>query len=99
MTRDKIQQLAREADPEYGNADGLLAESMCGIESIERFAGLVLEEAARVCDEAEVGLLAVYEGRSEVDPLKKGKRSEYVLGGVDQSDLLADAIRALKPEA
>jgi hypothetical protein len=87
MTRDKIDQLWDEA------------VSIRALNARYHFAALVLEEAAKVCKEAEVGLLAVYEGRSEQDPRKKGMKSDYVLGGADQSDLLADAIRAMKPEA
>lgn len=45
-----IERLAREADPDYGNDDGLLSDSLCGRNAIERFAALVrnevLEEAA-----------------------------------------------------
>jgi hypothetical protein len=90
MTRDKIDQLWSRA----------LGQSINAGEAVTRyhFAALVLEEAAKVCREAEAGLRAVYMGQSENDLLKRGKRSEYVLGGADQSDLLADAISAMKPE-
>jgi hypothetical protein len=53
MTLD-IERLAREADHDFGNADGLLSDSLCGTEAIKRFAALVLEEAAKVCEELDV---------------------------------------------
>jgi hypothetical protein len=103
MTRDKIQQLARDAGGiravEYADPQCFMGNMSFTDQELAAFADLVLEEAAKVCKEAEVGLLAVYEGRSEQDPRKKGMKSDYVLGGADQSDLLADAIRAMKPEA
>jgi hypothetical protein len=92
MTRDKIQQLAREADPEYGNADGLLAESMCGIESIERFAALVLEEAARVCNEA------YSRSAGAAERTKSSREITIYQTAASRSEYLAQAIRAMKPE-
>ena len=77
-----IERLAREADPDYGNADGLLSDSLCGRDAIERFAALVrnavLEESAEVCDE-----LADLNRQSETDSMW-------------QQGECAAAIRALK---
>lgn len=48
---DRIRQMAKEADPDFGNLDGGMPDALCGIEAITRFAQLVAEDCARVCDE------------------------------------------------
>lgn len=54
-----IIELARQADPDYGNADGLLSDSLCGRDAIERFAQLVAaavkEECAKAIDARDTG--------------------------------------------
>lgn len=48
---DLVARLAKEADPEFGNAEGVLSESLCGLDAIARFAALVASECAKVCEE------------------------------------------------
>lgn len=42
-----LEKIAREADPGFGS--GAMPDSLVGKDAIERFARLVLEEAAREC--------------------------------------------------
>jgi len=53
-------------------------------------ARVVLEGAAKVCRDAELGLWDVY--KKGDGPLKRGRGSEYVQGASDQSALLAGAV-------
>lgn len=52
---DRIAQMAREADPGFGNDDGDMPDAIVGKEAIARFARLVAEDCAKVCDEHQVG--------------------------------------------
>lgn len=61
-----IEAMAREADPDFGNPDGLLSESLCGMEAIEAFARRIVERCAQEADK----LAAVYgclEGHKAAD--------------------------------
>ena len=61
MTRDDIIRMAREADPGF-ETDTFHAESLVGMEAIERFAALVAaaerEACAKVCDEEGLHITA-----------------------------------------
>lgn len=46
-----VQKLAREADPFFGGDGRLFYVAMNTPKTLERFAALVLEEAAKVCDD------------------------------------------------
>jgi len=94
MTRDKIQQLAKEAGMNtsmWNYGAGSMAFTM-GIEgvargAVERFAALVLEEAARVCDE-----------KAKRDFPWGSESSDIYHTQADWAAVCAKAIRAMKPE-
>jgi len=100
MTRDKIQQLAKEAGMNtsmWNYGAGSMAFTM-GIEgvargAIERFAALVLEDAARVCDEA------YSRSAGAAERTKSSREITIYQTAASRSEYLAQAIRAMKPEA
>jgi hypothetical protein len=95
MTRDKIDQLAKLANIDLENHVSLSREPVwiATPDELERFAALLLEEAARCCDEVSQELGGVAEGPFVTD---FGKHTHNAMAAGAQN--AAAAVRAMKPE-
>jgi len=91
MTRDKIQQLARDAGGiravEYADPECFMGNMTFTDQELAAFAALVLEEAARVCDE-----------KAKRDFPWGSESSDIYHTQADWAAVCAKAIRTMKPE-
>jgi len=50
-----VERIAREADPDFGNEDGDMADSLIGLDAITRFAQLVAAECVTLAEQTYEG--------------------------------------------
>ncbi len=85
-----VQKLARDADP-FGEDGRLFYVAAVTPETLERFAALVLEEAAKVCDERAMRNKLAAEGADDDD-------ATSLRSAAWQMSVCAADIRSLKPK-
>lgn len=85
-----VQKLARAADP-FGEEPRLFFVAAATPETLERFAALVLEEAAKVCDERAMRNELAAEGADDDD-------APSLRSAAWQMSVCAADIRSLKPK-
>lgn len=85
-----VQKLARAADP-FGEDGRLFFVASATPETLERFAALVLEEAAKVCDERAMRNELATEGADDDD-------ATSLRSAAWQMSVCAADIRSLKPK-
>jgi len=54
---ERIRELAKQADPEFGDDHYDMPDAIIGLAAIEKFAELIVEECMRMCEVAQVGYL------------------------------------------
>jgi len=95
MTRDKIQQLARDAGGiravGYADPECFMGNMSFTDQELAAFTALVLEEAARVCDEA------YSRSAGAAERTKSSREITIYQTAASRSEYLAQAIRAMKP--
>lgn len=85
-----VQKLARKADP-FGGDGRLFYVAMNTPKTLERFAALVLEEAAKVCDDRAMRNELATEGSDDDD-------ATSLRSAAWQMSVCAAEIRSLKPK-